>query len=224
MKQKKKIHKKVAKIFNHRGFIAISMFSLGLLLPLTMPAFNSDFMKNMTNMPPMPPTHQGCTTQTSADGTTTTQCINQVNQTNENTNIITSSGSANPVTMNLPKLPKFCKYVTGAQGITISCATPLPSNMPISIPPMKPMQVPLPTLPSNCQYQTGSGTPQIHCTAISGTPHVTFVPMKRIENPFMGKNTNEISITPRPSATSITHNPIVSFLGSIAKFFFGFGK
>jgi hypothetical protein len=209
MKQNKKIHKKVAKVFNHRGFIAISMFSLGVLLPAMIPAFNSDALK------------KGCSTQTSPDGNTTiTNCTNESNQQNEvNNNTFVSSGSGNPVTVNLPKLPKFCKYVTGAQGITISCASPLPSNMPISIPPMRPVQVALPTLPPNCQYQTSNGTPAIHCTTPSGTMHITGMPMKPLGDPF-----NNMAVSPTPTPMSIQHNPIASFFSSVAKFLFGFGK
>lgn len=216
MKQNKNAFKKTAKIFNHKGFIAISMFSLGLFLPAMMPAFKHDFFNKDADFPPMPSIPsiaQGCHTQTSADGETTTQCMNQVVQNTVNS---INSGSANPVTVNLPKLPKFCKYVSGSQGITVSCNSPLPSNLPISIPPIKPIQIALPTLPSNCQYQTGSGTPSVHCTAITGNPQITFTPK---ENSF---EKGDISITPSISPTQ--HKPVASFFSSIAKFFFGFGK
>ena len=175
---KNSFRKKSHAIVTHKGFIAVSMFALGSLLPFAFPTptpmpsptdapsaqRSFEFMKKNS---PFPSGTQGCHTETTENGVTT---ICNQNQTVINGSVLQNKDGQFPRTVPLPALTKFCHY----DGTRLVCNSPLPSNIPLpsgmTMPVIPSIIIPLPSLPANCKYKTNGTTVAVACEKPSGTP------------------------------------------------------
>jgi hypothetical protein len=224
---KSSFHKKTRAIVTHKGFIAVSMFALGSLLPFAFPTptpphidmptneRSFDFMKHIS---PFPSGMQGCHTETTDNGTTTI-CNQQAIVTGTN-NQITNNDFKGTGTIPFPSLPAFCHY----DGTRIICKSPLPTNLPLpsgmTMPVIPSITVPLPSLPANCQYKTTGASVAITCTQPSGMPtepSITTMPPTDITVTITPMQQQSANTKPN-TKKNMTFGSLVNFFKSLFHF------